>query len=532
MSGYRSGAASRHTRLVFERALAHLPFHDGHDWADARRGWLADLPDALNAVQVPLAGVPDELLHPSLQRIRDLRGVRGLFEVVPGVWQLRDSSGNLTVVAGEQGRILIDPPRDEPAATAVLRLVDEVLGAQPIVAVLPRGPAHPDEVGVTVIDGVVIETMPVAETPTGHAIEALRWLPQHGLLHVSTTLSHSLPPLTVDGRRSSTLARAKALDRALGAYRDELAVVVGSQDWPTWGRSRARQVVADGRDLLRYLHDEVLRLAAAGLTAPEVVASLHLPPALAARWQVRGYDASIDDYVAAIHPNPAGPALAASTEARMVRALGGPDDVTLLLRTTLDEGDYTAAVQLGEVLLRVEPEAVGARAIVARAYEQLAFQEESLDRRDALVTQAGALAVVLAPDQARRPLQACRAGAEADDLFDLLAVRIDAPEAAAHTFALGWRVDGIGYLLSLRNGVLFANQDDLATSEAELTSGRDLLAEIACGHRDGAHAIRGGDLDAVGDLDLIHRFLTLLTPWSCAASHGSSPSSTSAEESS
>lgn len=520
------GAISRHTRLVFERALAQLPFRDGQDWADVRKGRLADLPPALSSPAAPLADLPDEALHPSLQRIRDLRAVRGLFAVVPGVWQIRNGWRNVTVVAGDQGRLLIDPPREQRLSEATLRLLDEVLGPQPVTAVLHSAVAAQQGIGMSVIDGVVIESLPVVPDGAEPDGELLRWFPQHGMLHTAGAVAHTLPSVSVEGRTADPLARAKALHRALTSYRDELSVVVGAQDWPTWGSSRSRQVLADGRDLLRYLHDEVLRLAAAGAGVEEVLAGLQLPPTLTAKWQVRGYDATLADYAAMLLPRRAeeasgSSALSAASEARLVHALGSAIEPASVVRTALDEGDYRAAAELGEMLLRVEPTpALGE--ITAQAYQQLAFQEENLVRYQRFTTRSRSLAGDPAA-RAAAPLMPCRAEGTAEELFDLLAVRLHGPRAAGDAFSFPWRVDDDEeQLLSLRNGVLFAVPVDAATTiaDVEVASSREVLGAIACGHRDAGQALHAGDLRVTGDLHLFERFTSLLVAWSCAATGG------------
>ncbi|WP_395245109.1 hypothetical protein ACGGZK_04740 [Agromyces sp. MMS24-K17] len=99
-----------------------LPFDDTQDFEDAKRGFIATLdefPDVLpNGAPVwSLAkfdflksdDVPDTV-NPSLWRQAQLNLVNGLFEVVPGVYQVRGFDlSNITFVEGETGVIAIDP---------------------------------------------------------------------------------------------------------------------------------------------------------------------------------------------------------------------------------------------------------------------------------------------------------------------------------------------------------------------------------------------------------------------------------------
>ena len=143
-------AASPHTAGV-NRAAASLPFlaTDGEDRDQerARRGRVAaasptvahdggwDVWD-LRDYDFLQGDCPPEV-HPSLWRQARLNTEAGLFEVAPGFHQVRGLDlANLTVVEGEQGRIVIDPLTSVQTARAAMALVEEHLGARPITAVI------------------------------------------------------------------------------------------------------------------------------------------------------------------------------------------------------------------------------------------------------------------------------------------------------------------------------------------------------------------------------------------------------------
>ena len=84
-----SAVAGQHRQL-----LASLPFADGQDFEDARRGFLAALEPGVvhadgrvvwdNDAYAFLAGDAPETVNPSLWRQSALNAVQGLFEVTPG----------------------------------------------------------------------------------------------------------------------------------------------------------------------------------------------------------------------------------------------------------------------------------------------------------------------------------------------------------------------------------------------------------------------------------------------------------------
>lgn len=98
----RAQDASEHTRTLHSALLAELPFEDREDFEDARRGLIAAAPnlavrDAHGRTAWDVDGYafvdqyPTTLdtAHPGLWRMAQLNGIHGLFEVVPGVYQVR-----------------------------------------------------------------------------------------------------------------------------------------------------------------------------------------------------------------------------------------------------------------------------------------------------------------------------------------------------------------------------------------------------------------------------------------------------------
>ena len=75
--------------------------------------------------------------NPSLWRQAQLNHLHGLYEVAPGIHQVRGYDlSNLTVIEGETGRILVDPLTSRETAAAAYALVEKHLGKRPIRAIL------------------------------------------------------------------------------------------------------------------------------------------------------------------------------------------------------------------------------------------------------------------------------------------------------------------------------------------------------------------------------------------------------------
>ncbi|MEI6441329.1 MAG: MBL fold metallo-hydrolase, partial [Alphaproteobacteria bacterium] len=140
--------ATPYTRAA-HAALEHvLPVDDGQDFADARRGFQGTLPDA--TITGPtgnivwslkpfdfLEGERPDTVNPSLWRQARLNAIHGLFEVTPGIYQVRNFDiSNITFIEGKTGYIVIDPLISEETARAALALMRAHRGDKPVTAVI------------------------------------------------------------------------------------------------------------------------------------------------------------------------------------------------------------------------------------------------------------------------------------------------------------------------------------------------------------------------------------------------------------
>jgi alkyl sulfatase BDS1-like metallo-beta-lactamase superfamily hydrolase len=126
-----------------------LPFDDIADFHNADRGFIAGLSPCVvkaadgrvvwdNDVYAFLDGPAPATVHPSLWRQSSLAAKQGLYEVVPGIYQVRGLDiSNITFVEGESGIIVIDPLISTEVAAAALALYRTHRGGdRPVVAVI------------------------------------------------------------------------------------------------------------------------------------------------------------------------------------------------------------------------------------------------------------------------------------------------------------------------------------------------------------------------------------------------------------
>ena len=129
--------------------LKALPFSDVSDFDDAARGFLGTVENARIATPQgrvvwslePYGFLGDEkappTVDPSLWRQSRLNMNHGLFEVVPGVYQVRGLDiANMTLIEGDSGVIVVDTLTSIEGARAAMELYFQHRGKRPVAAVI------------------------------------------------------------------------------------------------------------------------------------------------------------------------------------------------------------------------------------------------------------------------------------------------------------------------------------------------------------------------------------------------------------
>lgn len=153
--------ASAATRAANEELAAGLAFEDTRDFEEAERGLIAPLPDG-GRVRGADGGLVWDLsrfefvhrheeapatVNPSLWRQMRLTVQGGLYEVVPGLYQVRTLDlSNITFAEGPDGIVAFDPLISAETARAALDLYYEHRPRKPVVAVV-YSHSHVDHYG-------------------------------------------------------------------------------------------------------------------------------------------------------------------------------------------------------------------------------------------------------------------------------------------------------------------------------------------------------------------------------------------------
>ncbi|ONH59905.1 alkyl/aryl-sulfatase [Frankia sp. CcI49] len=144
-----------------------LPFEDRQDFADAERGLIATLDPGVvkddhgavvwdnDSYASFLRGDGADSVHRSLWRQSSLVTRQGLFEVVPGIYQVRGLDlSNVSFVEGDAGVVVIDPLLSVETARAAMKLYRSQRGDRPVTGVIYTH-SHADHFGG--VKGVVDE---------------------------------------------------------------------------------------------------------------------------------------------------------------------------------------------------------------------------------------------------------------------------------------------------------------------------------------------------------------------------------------
>jgi alkyl sulfatase BDS1-like metallo-beta-lactamase superfamily hydrolase len=142
-------AASRAVVAQHQAMLEALPFGDTADFDDAARGFLGTIENAkiispqgrvvwnLEPYGFMSDATAPATVNPSLWRQARLNMHHGLFEVVPGVYQVRGLDiANMTLIEGDKGVIVVDTLTSIEGARAAMELYFRHRGQRPVAAVI------------------------------------------------------------------------------------------------------------------------------------------------------------------------------------------------------------------------------------------------------------------------------------------------------------------------------------------------------------------------------------------------------------
>ena len=315
-----------------------------------------------------------------------------------------------------------------------------------------------------VLDGVriVFQMTPGTEAPS----EMNFHFPDRRALCLAENATHTLHNiLTLRGAEvRDARGWSRYLAEAIELFADDTDVAFASHHWPTWGRDEIVRFLTEQRDLYAYLHDQTLRLLNKGYVGAEIAEMFELSPALDSAWHARGYYGSISHNVKAIYQrylgwydgNPAHlwqhPPEAQA--ARYVDLIGGVDATVAKAREYADSGDLRFATELANHALFTDPEHQVALELQTELFTRLGFGSECGTWRNNFLT--GAAELSQGPIALKTDATGMMAALTITQLFDSIAIRVDAQRAASISASVRWHFTDRDetYRMELSNGVL------------------------------------------------------------------------------
>ena len=172
-----------------------LPFADKQSFAEARRGFIAPLPQDVIRTEAGAAvwdpnkygfikeeePAPDTV-NPSLWRQSQLVNISGLFQVTERIYQVRNCDiSNMTIIEGEKGIIVVDPLVSAEVARAVLSLYFQHRPRRSVTAVI-YSHSHIDHFGGVrgVVSQADVQAGKVAIYCAGRILRACHQRERHG----------------------------------------------------------------------------------------------------------------------------------------------------------------------------------------------------------------------------------------------------------------------------------------------------------------------------------------------------------------
>jgi alkyl sulfatase BDS1-like metallo-beta-lactamase superfamily hydrolase len=374
------------------------------------------------------------------------------------------------------------------------------------------------------VDGVKMVFMytPEAEAPA----ELMFYMPGKKAMMQAEEINHTLHNLyTLRGAKvRDGLKWSKYIHDTIVRFGDDVEVSFGSHHWPTWGNEAIVDYWKKQRDVYRYIHDEVLRLANHGYTMLEVGDLVELPDSLGQTFANRGYYGSVNHdakaqyqlYFGYFSGNPADlyPLPPEAAGKKFVEYMGGADAVIEKAQADYDKGEYRwVATALNNVVF-ADPSNKAARELLAKTYDQMGYQAESGPWRNFYLSGAKELRdgiMTAATPDTGSPDIVRNLGLET--YLDYLAVRLNHPNAAGKVITLNVVMPDVKekFVIYVENGVMNYTLDEQDNwADATVTLDRAVLDDINLRQTTLNQAITDGEVRIDGDADQFGNFVAML----------------------
>lgn len=373
------------------------------------------------------------------------------------------------------------------------------------------------------IDGINFEFMLVPETEA--PAEMVFLIPEWGALSMAedvNRLQHNV--YSMRGAKIRDAGRwGEYIHKAIVRWGKKAQVHFGPHTWPVWGNQEVLDYLKSQRDIYKAINDQTNRLANYGYRPRDIVKKINIPDPIKKAWTNRDYYGQFENNVIATYVRNIGWFNANPTELarhndsesgkRYVKAFGGEDEIIEKAVSFFKNGDYRFTVELLNKIVAYNPNNQEANFLMADAFEQLGYQEESALARNWYLTAALELR-----NEEQLPQGVSTAGIDvlkaipADLMMNYFATLI-VPERSIQKGAIAFQLElgGELYGIEVANGVLnsapsYSPNDSAATIKTDNIT----IFSILGGDLTMDEAINSGGVQVEGDVDVFSVFLSLL----------------------
>jgi len=382
-----------------------------------------------------------------------------------------------------------------------------------------------DDIEELTVDGVrmVFQNTPGTEAPA----EMNTWFPDWKAFWAAENIVATIHNIyTLRGALvRDALEWSRQINKALYLFGKDAEVMFASHTWPRWGNDRIQEVMRTQRDTYANLNNGVMHLANQGVTINEIHRVYQVPESLQRSWAARSYHGSVEHnsravvnrYLGYWDGNPATliPLAPRESAPLFVEMMGGADAIMARAAQLMEGGDYLLAIEVLNKLVYGEPENVAGRRMLADAFEQVGYQQESPSVRNSFLAAAlelrsgipsGTAPSSTGPDLVR--------ALSTLQFLDYLGIRLDSAAVGDAAFVMNLRTpdNGEDFVVELSNGTLTSLQGFLADDpDITLTIDRTDLEKAMIGIAPLQQQVAQGTAVLEGDPTILMTLAGVLT---------------------
>ncbi|WP_394151221.1 alkyl/aryl-sulfatase [Vibrio maritimus] len=374
-----------------------------------------------------------------------------------------------------------------------------------------------------IIDGIQFDfrLVPESEAPSEMVFE----IPEWGAISMAEDVNHLQHNIyTMRGAKTRDAGKwAKYINNAIVEWQDDAKVLFGPHTWPTWGNKEVVNYMKGQRDLYKAINDQTTRLANYGYRPRDIAKKIEIADPIMKQWNNRDYYGNFENNVIATYVNNLGwfdgnpVEIARHTDSetgkRYVESMGGEQKTVEKAIDYYQKGDYAFTVQLLNNIESYNKDNLEANYLMADAFEQLGYQEETALVRNWYLTAAKELR-----SEDMLPQVVNSAGPDvikaipSDLMMDVFATRI-VPQKSLDSGRIAFEFDlnGESFGVEIENGVMnsaknYQPKDSMGT----ITSDNMTLFGIMAHKVSVKDALESGALKVSGDSEVLPKFMGVL----------------------